>query len=61
MLFLVIMRAQIFKVAKSERTILDLAKISAKIRDASAFATGVKEIATLVKSVDDLAKGIEKK
>ncbi|WP_157255300.1 Vsp/OspC family lipoprotein [Borrelia hermsii] len=55
------MRAQIFKVAKSERTILDLAKISAKIRDASAFATGVKEIATLVKSVDDLAKGIEKK
>ncbi|WP_172641865.1 Vsp/OspC family lipoprotein [Borrelia hermsii] len=31
------------------------------MRDASAFATSVKEVETLVKSIDELAKGIEKK
>ncbi|AHH14450.1 Vsp/OspC family lipoprotein, partial [Borrelia hermsii] len=36
-------------------------KISAKIKDAVAFAKGVKEIETLVKSIDELAKGIKKK
>ncbi|AMR76093.1 hypothetical protein A0V01_05680 (plasmid) [Borrelia hermsii] len=61
MLFLVIMQAQGFKVAKSDGTVLDLAKISAKIKEASTFAVSVKEVHTLVKSVDNLAKDIEKK
>nr|QCQ81052.1 variable tick protein [Borrelia hermsii] len=49
------------EVSKSDGTVLDLAKISAKIKDASDFATSVKEVHTLVKSIDVLAKGIGKK
>ncbi|AHH03908.1 Variable outer membrane protein (plasmid) [Borrelia nietonii YOR] len=49
------------EVAKSDGTVLDLAKISAKIKEASAFAASVKEVHTLVKSVDELAKAIGKK
>ncbi|WP_407933144.1 Vsp/OspC family lipoprotein [Borrelia nietonii] len=47
--------------AKSDGTVLDLAKISKKIKDASDFATSVKEVETLVKSIDELAKAIGKK
>ncbi|AHH13078.1 Variable outer membrane protein (plasmid) [Borrelia hermsii YBT] len=49
------------EVAKSDGTVLDLAKISAKIKEASAFAASVKEVHTLVKSIDELAKAIGKK
>ncbi|AHH13309.1 Variable outer membrane protein (plasmid) [Borrelia hermsii YBT] len=49
------------EVAKSDGTVLDLAKISSKIKDAVAFAKSVKEIETLVNSIDELAKGIKKK
>ncbi|ANA43890.1 Vsp26, partial (plasmid) [Borrelia hermsii HS1] len=49
------------EVAKSDGTVLDLAKISKKIKEASAFAASVKEIETLVKSIDELAKAIGKK
>ncbi|AMR76180.1 Variable small protein 13 (plasmid) [Borrelia hermsii] len=49
------------EVAKSDGTVLDLAKISKKIKDASDFATSVKEVHTLVKSIDELAKAIGKK
>ncbi|AMR76161.1 Variable small protein 58 (plasmid) [Borrelia hermsii] len=49
------------EVAKSDGTVLDLAKISAKIKEASDFATSVKEVHTLVKSIDELAKAIGKK
>ncbi|UPA10073.1 hypothetical protein bhYOR_001445 (plasmid) [Borrelia nietonii YOR] len=47
--------------AKPDGTVLDLAKISKKIKDASDFATSVKEVETLVKSIDELAKAIGKK
>ncbi|AHH13383.1 Variable outer membrane protein (plasmid) [Borrelia hermsii YBT] len=49
------------EVAKPDGTVLDLAKISKKIKDASAFAASVKEVETLVKSIDELAKAIGKK
>ncbi|AMR76128.1 Vsp/OspC family lipoprotein (plasmid) [Borrelia hermsii] len=49
------------EVAKSDGTVLDLAKISSKITEAVAFAKSVKEIETLVKSIDEIAKGIKKK
>nr|Q02448.1 RecName: Full=Variable small protein 3; AltName: Full=Variable major outer membrane lipoprotein 3; Flags: Precursor [Borrelia hermsii]AAA22967.1 outer membrane lipoprotein [Borrelia hermsii] len=49
------------EVAKSDGTVLDLAKISKKIKDASDFAASVKEVHTLVKSIDELAKAIGKK
>ncbi|ABF82176.1 Vsp/OspC family lipoprotein [Borrelia hermsii] len=49
------------EVAKSDGTVLDLAKISKKIKEASAFAASVKEVETLVKSIDELAKAIGKK
>ncbi|ABF82193.1 Vsp/OspC family lipoprotein [Borrelia hermsii] len=49
------------EVAKSDGTVLDLAKVSKKIKEASAFAASVKEVETLVKSVDELAKAIGKK
>ncbi|WP_025407046.1 Vsp/OspC family lipoprotein [Borrelia hermsii] len=49
------------EVAKSDGTVLDLAKISKKIKDASDFAASVKEVHTLVKSVDTLAGAIGKK
>ncbi|ANA43917.1 Vsp11, partial (plasmid) [Borrelia hermsii HS1] len=41
--------------------LLDLAKISAKIKEVSAFAASVKEVHTLIKSIGDLAKAIGKK
>ncbi|UPA10077.1 hypothetical protein bhYOR_001451 (plasmid) [Borrelia nietonii YOR] len=47
--------------AKPDGTVLDLAKISKKIKDASDFATSVKEVETLVKSIDELAKAIDQK
>ncbi|AHH13311.1 Variable outer membrane protein (plasmid) [Borrelia hermsii YBT] len=49
------------EVAKSDGTVLDLAKISKKIKDAVEFAASVKEIETLVKSIDELAKTIGQK
>ncbi|UVY98938.1 Vsp27 (plasmid) [Borrelia hermsii] len=49
------------EVAKSDGTVLDLAKISKKIKEASAFAASVKEVHALVRSIDDIAKGIKKK
>ncbi|UPA10090.1 hypothetical protein bhYOR_001469 (plasmid) [Borrelia nietonii YOR] len=49
------------EVAKSDGTVLDLAKISKKIKDAVEFAASVKEVHTLIKSVDELAKAIGKK
>nr|QCQ81054.1 variable tick protein [Borrelia hermsii] len=49
------------EVAKSDGTVLDLSKISTKIKNAGAFAASLKEVATLVKSVDELASAIGKK
>ncbi|WAZ71376.1 Vsp/OspC family lipoprotein (plasmid) [Borrelia miyamotoi] len=47
--------------AKADGTVIDLAKISKKIKDAVEFAASVKEVHTLVKSVDTLAGAIGKK
>ncbi|UPA11684.1 hypothetical protein bpSLO_001579 (plasmid) [Borrelia parkeri] len=47
--------------AKSDGTLIDLAKITNNITEAVAFAKSVTEIHTLVKSIDDLAKAIGKK
>ncbi|WAZ86014.1 Vsp/OspC family lipoprotein [Borrelia miyamotoi] len=47
--------------AKSDGTVIDLLKVSKKIKDAVEFAASVKEVHTLVKSVDELAKAIGKK
>ncbi|ATQ15372.2 Vsp/OspC family lipoprotein (plasmid) [Borrelia miyamotoi] len=47
--------------AKADGTVIDLAKVSKKIKYAVEFAASVKEIETLVKSVDELAKAIGKK
>ncbi|WP_430644676.1 Vsp/OspC family lipoprotein [Borrelia puertoricensis] len=49
------------EVAKSDGTVIDLAKITKNIKDSVAFAKSVKEIHTLVKSIDELAKAIKKK
>ncbi|WP_326942976.1 Vsp/OspC family lipoprotein [Borrelia persica] len=48
-------------VTRSDGIVLDLAKLSKKIREASKFAASVKEVHALVKSVGDFAKGIGKK
>ncbi|UPA19139.1 hypothetical protein bpuSUM_001683 (plasmid) [Borrelia puertoricensis] len=47
--------------AKSDGTIIDLVTITNNIKDSVAFAKDVKEIHTLVKSVDEFVKGIGKK
>ncbi|WP_347343323.1 Vsp/OspC family lipoprotein [Borrelia puertoricensis] len=47
--------------ARSDGTIIDLVTITNNITDAVAFAKGVTEIHTLVKSIDALAKAIGKK
>ncbi|WP_434757292.1 Vsp/OspC family lipoprotein (plasmid) [Borrelia puertoricensis] len=49
------------EVAKSDGTVIDLAKITKNITDSVAFAKSVKEVHTLVKSIDTLAKAIGKK
>ncbi|WP_235048098.1 Vsp/OspC family lipoprotein [Borrelia persica] len=46
---------------RSDGTVIDLAKVSTEIKEAIDFATSVKEVETLVKSVDELAKAIGKK
>ncbi|QFP42621.1 vsp protein (plasmid) [Borrelia miyamotoi] len=46
---------------KADGTVIDLAKVSKKIKDAVDFAASVKEVETLVKSVDTLAGAIGKK
>ncbi|ATQ16567.1 Vsp/OspC family lipoprotein (plasmid) [Borrelia miyamotoi] len=47
--------------SKADGTVIDLVKVSKKIKDAVEFAASVKEVETLVKSVDELAKAIGKK
>ncbi|AHH04483.1 Variable outer membrane protein (plasmid) [Borrelia nietonii YOR] len=47
--------------AKSDGAVIDLATISSKIKEAVAFDKSVKEVHTLVKSIDELAKAIGKK
>ncbi|WP_330730324.1 Vsp/OspC family lipoprotein [Borrelia turicatae] len=47
--------------AKSDGTVIDLATITKNITDSVAFAQSVKEVHTLVKSIDELAKAIGKK
>ncbi|ASJ27795.1 Vsp/OspC family lipoprotein [Borrelia turicatae] len=47
--------------AKSDGTVIDLATITKNITDSVAFATSVKEVHTLVMSIDELAKAIGKK
>ncbi|AHH07847.1 Variable outer membrane protein (plasmid) [Borrelia crocidurae DOU] len=46
---------------KGDGSVIDLKVVSKKIKDAVEFAEKVKEIHTLVKSVDELAKAIGKK
>ncbi|AHH07193.1 Variable outer membrane protein (plasmid) [Borrelia crocidurae DOU] len=46
---------------KSDGTVIDLKVVSKKIKDAVAVLASVKEIETLVKSIDELAKAIGKK
>ncbi|QFP42646.1 hypothetical protein F9Y90_06050 (plasmid) [Borrelia miyamotoi] len=47
--------------SKADGTVIDLVKVSAEIKEANEFAASVKEVETLVKSVDELAKAIGKK
>ncbi|UPA15670.1 Vsp/OspC family lipoprotein [Borrelia turicatae] len=47
--------------AKSDGTLIDLATITKNIKDTVAFAKSVKDVHTLVKSIDELAKAIGKK
>ncbi|ATQ19245.1 Vsp/OspC family lipoprotein (plasmid) [Borrelia miyamotoi] len=47
--------------AKADGTVIDLVKVSKKIKDAVEFAASAKEVETLVKSIDELAKAIGKK
>ncbi|AJA67245.2 Vsp1 lipoprotein (plasmid) [Borrelia miyamotoi LB-2001] len=47
--------------AKADGTVVDLVKVSKKIKDAVEFAANVKEVETLVKSINELAKAIGKK
>ncbi|UPA14292.1 Vsp/OspC family lipoprotein [Borrelia turicatae] len=47
--------------AKSDGTVIDLSKITKNIKDTVVFANDVKEVHTLVKSIDELAKAIKKK
>ncbi|UPA17362.1 hypothetical protein bcCo53_001556 (plasmid) [Borrelia coriaceae] len=49
------------QVATADGTVIDLKAVSKKIKDTSAFASNVKEIHTLIKSVNELAKAIGKK
>ncbi|ACH94218.1 Vsp/OspC family lipoprotein [Borrelia duttonii] len=49
------------KARKGDGSVIDLKVVSKKIRDAVAFAESVKEVHTLVKSVEELAKAIGKK
>ncbi|UPA19324.1 Vsp/OspC family lipoprotein [Borrelia puertoricensis] len=49
------------EVAKSDGTVIDLAKLTKNIKDSVAFAKDVKEVHSLVKSIDELAKAIGKK
>ncbi|WP_334212681.1 Vsp/OspC family lipoprotein [Borrelia miyamotoi] len=49
------------KAAKADGTVIDLAKVSKNIRDVVEFAASVKEVHTLIKSVDTLAGAIGKK
>ncbi|ANF34550.1 Variable small protein 1 (plasmid) [Borrelia turicatae] len=49
------------EVAKSDGTVLDLNSVSKNITNAVDFAKSVKEVHTLVKSIDELAKAIGKK
>ncbi|WP_247067987.1 Vsp/OspC family lipoprotein [Borrelia puertoricensis] len=49
------------EVAKSDGTVIDLAKITKNIKDSVAFAKSVTEVHSLVKSIDELAKAIGKK
>ncbi|WAZ72818.1 Vsp/OspC family lipoprotein (plasmid) [Borrelia miyamotoi] len=44
--------------SKADGTVIDLLKISKKIKEAFEFAEGVKDVHTFVKSVDNLAKAI---
>ncbi|ACH93801.1 Vsp/OspC family lipoprotein [Borrelia duttonii] len=46
---------------KGDGSVIDLKGVSKKIRDAVEFAGSVKEVETLVKSIDALAKAIGKK
>ncbi|UPA11590.1 hypothetical protein bpSLO_001434 (plasmid) [Borrelia parkeri] len=47
--------------AKPDGTLIDLKSVSSKITEVVAFAKSVKEVHTLVKSIDELAKAIGKK
>ncbi|WP_236842865.1 Vsp/OspC family lipoprotein [Borrelia turicatae] len=47
--------------AKSDGTLIDLATITKNIKDTVAFAKSVKDVHTLVMSIDELAKVIGKK
>ncbi|AHH07531.1 Variable outer membrane protein, partial (plasmid) [Borrelia crocidurae DOU] len=49
------------KARKGDGSVIDLKVVSKKIKDAVEFAQEVKEVQTLVKSVDELAKAIGKK
>ncbi|WP_414625588.1 Vsp/OspC family lipoprotein [Borrelia duttonii] len=49
------------KAKKGDGSVIDLKVVSKKIKDAVKFAEKVKEVHTLVKSVDELAKAIGKK
>ncbi|WP_434757122.1 Vsp/OspC family lipoprotein (plasmid) [Borrelia puertoricensis] len=49
------------KAARSDGTVIDLVTITNNIKDSVAFAKSVKDVHTLVKSVDELAKAIGKK
>ncbi|AMR76114.1 Vsp/OspC family lipoprotein [Borrelia hermsii] len=49
------------EVAKPDGTVIDLAKVSVKIKEAIATMIKVKKIETLVKSVSELAKAIDQK
>ncbi|UPA12812.1 Vsp/OspC family lipoprotein [Borrelia venezuelensis] len=47
--------------ARSDGTLIDLVKVTKNIKDSVAFANDVKDVHTLVKSIDELAKAIGKK
>ncbi|AFI31928.1 Vsp/OspC family lipoprotein [Borrelia crocidurae] len=49
------------KARKGDGSVIDLKVIGEKIKSAVEFAQGVKEVETLVKSIDELAKAIGKK
>ncbi|UPA19295.1 Vsp/OspC family lipoprotein [Borrelia puertoricensis] len=49
------------EVAKLDGTVIDLAKVSAEIKETTVFVAGLREVQVLVFSIDDLAKVIGKK